>query len=519
MGNAAYLLWGNEGEGLREKSDFVKIITGKMGTGTLNEIWSGYVDPGDLPRSEELAQILEKYVAEDRISFDPAIRVKHSIGMGGADYARILDGGLGRIVDAVIFPNEEEVSNILRSGERSIEIVIYGGGTSVTGGVTPQGKKKYSVSLDTSNLNFLKVDPSNLIIEVGAGVAGPKAEEEATRFGLTLGNFPESFYFSTIGGWISTNAAGQESNRYGRTRDMVIGVKMETPVGGFEDKVTPGESAFFKVADIAVGSEGNFGVVTRAWLRLSPRPGRLYYRTYMFPSFRDGLLSLRRSFSSGIKPMISRLSDDVETSLYLDSAGDSLLVRVFRRYVSARMHGRDGSMLVVVSEKRDDLNFQGGINIGAIPAKYWYRERYLRPLVYNSLLKMGIVAETIETSAKWDLLGEIYDSSRKIFEEIVNDMRINAILMCHASHQYLTGSVLYFTFLFHTEKNREEKLREIRDALLKNIISKGGALSHHHGIGTLQNKFLADYKGSTLSLIRELKNYFDPNGMLGVGSF
>jgi len=217
--------------------------------------------------------------------------------------------------------------------------------------------------------------------------------------------------------------------------------------------------------------------------------------------------------------MISRLSDDVETSLYLDSAGDSLLVRVFRRYVSARMHGRDGSMLVVVSEKRDDLNFQGGINIGAIPAKYWYRERYLRPLVYNSLLKMGIVAETIETSAKWDLLGEIYDSSRKIFEEIVNDMRINAILMCHASHQYLTGSVLYFTFLFHTEKNREEKLREIRDALLKNIISKGGALSHHHGIGTLQNKFLADYKGSTLSLIRELKNYFDPNGMLGVGSF
>ncbi|MGC8618647.1 MAG: FAD-binding oxidoreductase [Thermoplasmata archaeon] len=517
MSNSAYILWGREGE--TEDGDYalVALISRKMGLSSTEEIWSGFADHEGLSASSELDEILGRYVAKERVSFDPEIRIKHSIGMGGVDYARILDGGKIRIVDAVIFPNEEETAKILRSREKDIEILVYGGGTTVTGGVSPPGRRKYSVSLDTSNLNFLRVDLENLVMEVGGGVTGPRAEEEASKFGLTLGNFPESFYYSTVGGWISTNAAGQESNRYGKTRDMVIAVRMETPIGRFEDRVTPGESAFFKVSDLAVGSEGNFGVVTRAWMRLNPKPSKLYFRAYIFPSFHEGLLSLRKRFSSGVSPIISRLSDDVETSLYLAAAGDSMAVRLFRKYVSGRMHGKEGSLLVVVSDKKEHLHFEGGVSIGSLPAKYWYRERYSRPFMYNRMLKTGIVAETIETSAKWSQLGEIYDSTKKVFDETISSMGIKALLMCHSSHQYLTGSVLYFTFLFYAEDNREEKLYAIRDALLRNIITRGGSISHHHGIGTIHSKFLAEYKGNALSIIREIKRYLDPDRILGVG--
>ncbi|MEM3933543.1 MAG: FAD-binding oxidoreductase [Thermoplasmatales archaeon] len=517
MSNPIYALWGKENEKAVEESHVVKLISSMMGVNISDDIWSGYVEPSTTSESGELREILEKYIAKERISFEPAIRMKHSVGMGGADYARILDGGDLKIVDAVIFPNESETAGLLRAREKKIQIIVHGGGTSVTGSTLLKKNREYLVSLDTSNMNFINVDPVNMIIEVGAGVPGPKAEEEAEKFGLTLGNFPESFYYSTVGGWISTNAAGQESNRYGKTKDMVIGVRMETPIGTFEDRITPGESAFFKVSDIAVGSEGNFGVITRAWMRLNPKPKKLFFSSYIFPTFEDGIKSMMRRITDGHVPMILRLSDDVESSLYLAGANDNIGTKFFKRYIDWRMKGKIGSLLIVVSDNKEDIDFKGGIKLGSLPAKYWYKERYSRPYIYNKLLKMGIIAETVETSAKWSLVNEIYESTREVFRETSSKMKIRSILMCHASHEYATGSALYFTFLFHTPENKEETVYSLRDAIVKNIILKGGSISHHHGIGTIQSKFLPDYKGNTIELIRAVKRFLDPDGILGPG--
>lgn len=517
MGNRTYALWGDEKTEYEMNRPLLTYIKNKVGIEEDKIRWSGYADMDDLPVSADLKEILNTCISSENVSFDTVERVKHSVGRSGLDYIRMMEKQDIRMVDAVIFPNEDEIKCLLRKKDDGLEMIPYGGGTTVTGGVSPSGLRKFSVSLDLKRLDFMALDRTNNILEAGAGLKGPQIEDELRKYGLTLGNFPESYYYSTLGGWIATNAAGQESNRYGKIRDMVTGLRMEAPSGTYQDRIVPGESAFFRLADLAVGSEGAFGVVTRAWLKVQKRPKKLFYRAYMFESFKDGIETLRKNFTEGHLPIISRLSDEDETELSLMGTRDTPLNNLFKRYVNFRMHGQNGAVLIAVSDRVEEVGFQGGINLSSLPARFWEKERYSRPLMYNELLKRGIVAETIETSAEWSLLNEIHTSSRKKFNEIIEDLKIHGIILCHSSHQYVTGSALYFTFLFYSNENRTEYLSKLRDGLMENIISKGGSISHHHGIGNLQSKYLREYKGSLFELTKKVKSYFDPNNTLVPG--
>ncbi|MCL6003414.1 MAG: FAD-binding oxidoreductase [Thermoplasmatales archaeon] len=517
MGNQMYALWGDENIEYEMNRTLLDFIRNRVGISEDRIIWSGYCNPPDLVVSQELKGILLKCVSEGNISFNPGDRMKHSVGKGGMDYIRLMENHSIRIADAVIYPTEEEIICLLRKNDDSIELIPFGGGTTVTGGVCSTGSRKYSISIDLSKLDFLRVDSANNILETGPGVRGGQLDEELKKYGLTLGNFPESFYYSTVGGWIATNAAGQESNRYGKIKDMVVALRMEAPTGTYQDRIVPGESAFFKLTDIATGSEGTFGVITRAWLRVQKRPERLYYGTYMFESFADGIEALKRKFSTGELPIISRLSDEDETELSLMGTDDSFLNNLFKKYVNFRMANKRGAILISISDRKEEVGFSGKVNLGSLPAKFWERERYSRPFMYNELLKRGIVAETIETSASWDKLKDIHSSTRKIFDEITGEIGIGGMILCHSSHQYVTGSALYFTFLFHANDNRGPVLEKIRDGIMENILSKGGSISHHHGVGTIQSKYLKEYKGNLLDLTREIKSHFDPKGSLTPG--
>lgn len=514
MGKEVHALWGESNEEGSLNTRLLDFIRKKVGLDRDQIIWSGNIEAGDLPVSSELKELLLGSISQDNISFDPSDRLKHSIGMGGLDYIRIMEKRGNRIVDAVVYPTEEEIKHLLAMRDKKLEIIPYGGGTTVTGGITPSGQREFSVSLDTARLNSINIDSTNNILEAGTGLKGPQIEDALQKYNLTLGNFPESFSHSTLGGWIATNAAGQESNRYGKIKDMIIGLKMESTSGTYSDRIIPGESAFFKLSDIAVGSEGAFGIVTKAWLKLHRKPERLYYRSYMFRTFEEGMESLRREFVANKNPIVARLSDVSETELSLIGTGDGFATNLFKKYVSLRMHHLPGALLIVVSDSMDDMNFSGGINLGSVPSKYWYRERFSRPFIYNELLKRGIVAETIETSANWDKLGRIYRTSRKKFEETVQSLDIKGMILCHSSHQYVTGSALYFTFLFYANENRASYLQTIRDEILKNIILEGGSISHHHGIGIMQSAYLKDYKGEFYKLIQQVKSFLDPDNSL-----
>ena len=517
MGGQLYTLWGDSEKEYDMSKPLLTYIRRKVGLGEDKIIWSGYRNIDPLPASSELKEILYSCISPDNVAFDERDRLRHSVGRGGLDYIRLMEMQPIKTVDAVVYPVEEEIKCLLGKAGDQIEIIPFGGGTSVTGGITPTGRKKFSVSLDLSKLDYLMIDRSNNVLEAGSGVKGPKIEEELEKYGLTLGNFPESFHFSTLGGWIGTNAAGQESNRYGKVKEMVLGVRMEAPTGTYQDRIVPGESAFFKLSDLAVGSEGSFGIVTRAWVKVQRKPKQLFYRAQMFESFREGLEALRKKFTEGEMPIITRLSDEDETELSMMGIKDTFINNAFKKYVAIRMHNQRGSILIAVSDRKEEIGFESSISLGSLPAKYWNKERYSRPLMYNELLKRGIVAETIETSAEWSGLDEIHNSTRKRFSEILETLGIKGMILCHSSHQYVTGSALYFTFLFYSQDNREAILNQVRDGIMENILAKGGSISHHHGIGNLQSKYLREYKGSMYDLTKTIKSYFDPKNSLVPG--
>jgi alkyldihydroxyacetonephosphate synthase len=509
-----YALWGEEGKRYETNQLLYDYIYRELGAPE-KEIWDGYYLFDEPGKSDELYSILKKCLPEERISLDPMERISHSIGRGSVEYISLLEGKNLKIVDAVIYPREEEIECIFKELKNIAEIITFGGGTSVTGGVLPSGKRKYSVSLDTRNMNRFELDERSMILFAGAGLKGPDIENNLNQRRLTLGNFPESFLYSTLGGWIATNAAGQESNRYGKIKDMLLGLKMVSPSGKYSDHPVPAESAFYRIADIATGSEGVFGIITGAWLKVRRIPERLYYKAYMFRSFSEGIEALRQKFVYSNFPIVSRLSDEKETYLSLLTIKEGFLTNLFKRYLKLRNVLEKGSLLIIVDDKK--ISLEGGVNLGSMPAKLWKRTRYDRPYMYNELLRHGIVAETIETSVPWNSVIDLYKNVNGSFRDALRDNGIKGMIMCHASHEYITGTALYFTFLFYSEERREEYLKILRDSIIKSMIYSGGSISHHHGIGKYLRNELKEYKGSFYESIKMMKNYFDPDNILNPG--
>jgi len=451
-----YSLWGDERKIFKANEVLYNYIFKKLNAKKENIEWNGYYSMENLNKNEELEKLLIQCLPKERISFDTKVRYYHSIGKGSVEYARLIEKKILKIVDAVIYPREEEIICLLKKIKNDAEIIIFGGGTSVTGGVLPSGLKKYSISLDTKNLDYFKIDTESMILEAGAGLRGPDLENRLKKMNMTLGNFPESFEYSTLGGWIATNAAGQESNKYGKIKDMVLGLELVSSSGSYADHKVPAESAFFRVSDIAVGSEGTYGIITRAWLKIHKIPERLFFKSYMFRNFEDGLLAIRNEIANGNAPIVSRLSDDEETKLSMLAIEDNALTKIFKLYLKERHVLDKGSILIVMDDKK--INMGKGINLGSVPAKLWYKTRYDRPYMYNELLKHGIIAETIETSVPWSNASKLYKNVISSFYSEIKNLNIDGIIMCHASHEYISGTALYFTFLFYSKTEKERIL-------------------------------------------------------------
>ncbi|MGC8672929.1 MAG: FAD-binding oxidoreductase [Thermoplasmata archaeon] len=514
MPEKIYVLWGDKNKKFGANNNLFNYIYKKLDIKNEN-VWDGYYFIDDLNRNEDLYRILKNCLTDEKISFDTKERFIHSIGRGSIEYIWLLENKKIRIVDAVVYPDEDEIECLLRNIGNDCELIAFGGGTSVTGGVLPTGMKKFTVSIDTKNFNFLSIDKESMILEAGAGIRGPDLENELNKSDLTLGNFPESFEYSTLGGWISTNAAGQESNRYGKIKDMVMGVKLVTPTGIYSDHKVPAESAFFKVSDISVGSEGTFGIITRAWLKLHKKPENLFFKSIMFKNFIEGIEVLKKEFTAGKSPIVSRLSDEQETYLSILAIKDNFLTKIFKFYLKQKKVLENGSILILMDDKK--ISMKDGINLGSMPAKYWYQTRFDRPYMYNELLKHGIVAETIETSSPWSNVEKLYKDVISSFNEEMERIGIKGLIMCHASHEYISGTALYFTFIFYSVNEREKILNLLRNAVITSMINAGGSISHHHGIGTYLTDQFPLYKGNAYSIIKSMKEKLDPENILNPG--
>ena len=339
-------------------------------------------------------------------------RLLRAGGKSTLDLLRRKDSGVQDAPDAVLLPaDDDEVAAVLSHCSRqSIAVVPFGGGTSVVGGLDPiRGDFKAVVSLDLRRLDELHaLDEVSGEAELGAGLTGPEAERLLGARGFSLGHFPQSFEFATIGGFAATRSSGQDSAGYGRFDDMVRGVRAVTPAGVLDLGRAPASAAGPDLRQLILGSEGVFGVITRVRVRVHPVPETTRYEAWSFPDFATGAAALRAVAQTGTGPTVIRLSDEAETGVNLATTetigeqsvtGGCLAITAFEG-TAAHTESRH-------AETRAVLEAHGGTSLGDGPARAWEHGRFGAPYLRDALLSAGALCETLETATNWSNVGAL----------------------------------------------------------------------------------------------------------------
>ena len=466
---------------------------------------------------------------------DHATRVAHAVGRSYPDLVRIRSGDGSGAPDAVVRPSSAgELPAILAACARGgVAVVPFGGGTSVVGGVEAlRGLHSAAVSLDLSGLDsLLDVDPVSLTARVEAGMFGPALERTLSEHGVTLGHFPQSFEFSTVGGWVATRSAGQASTGYGRIDELVEAVRCETPAGPLTTRDVPATAAGPSLRELVVGSEGVLGVISEATLRVRPVPEERHYEGWSFASFEEGAEAYRALAQAGASPDVARLSDEYETrlSMALSSSG-STAERAGKAYL--RLRGHEGGCLAFtgfegtpeqVARRRGRvagiLRAHGAVALGQKPGRSWLKSRFAAPYLRDELLDRGVMVETLETATTWSNLHRLYVEVGAALRESLGGRGTPPAVMCHISHLYPSGASLYYTFIARQEPGAEiEQWRAAKTAACDAIVANGGTITHHHAVGTDHAPWMADEVGDLgLGVLAAVKERVDPAGIMNPG--
>ena len=478
---------------------------------------------------------LAQAVGEANLRDDRAARVEHAAGRSYSDLVRLRTGELAGAPDAVVAPGStQEVGAVLAAcSEARVAVVPFGGGTSVVGGVDPVADGYPAViSLDLHRLDRLvSVDRTSLTATFEGGLFGPEAERRLAAEGVTLGHFPQSFEYSTVGGWVATRSAGQASTGHGRIDELVEGLRLVAPGGEVVRRPVPATAAGPDLRELLIGSEGVLGVICEATLRVRELPEASRYEGWSFRSFAEGCEALRVMEQADASPDVVRLSDEHETrlSLALASTG-SAAERAGRAYL--RMRGHEGGCLAIVGFEGDEddverrrlhtgalLRGGGGLQLGRRPGAAWLRNRYGGPYLRDALLDHGVFVETLETATSWSNFGRLYTAVGDALRKSLSDRGTPPLIMCHVSHLYRSGASLYYTFLARQELDALlDQWRAAKSAACDAIVASGGTITHHHAIGRDHAPWLSSEIGEVgVELLRAAKERLDPAGIMNPG--
>ncbi len=486
---------------------------------------------------------LKEILSNERIAISKEDKLSHTYGKSYHDLVRIRKRVFSQVPDAVLYPTDEtEIQRILAwAVENRVALVPWGGGTSVTGGVEATRRDKHQglVVVDLKGMDrVLTIHKKSLLADVEAGISGPKLEKELQKEGLTLSHYPESFEFSTLGGWIAARAAGQQSTMYGKIEDMIESVRLLTPKGFLQTPHLPAAANGPDLTQLVIGSEGILGIITQARIRLNFLPEKKLYTAVLFRSFEDGIEAMRRILQSGLKPAMLRLSDAEETdfifsmrkkksSRLADAIQNLGLGWVEKRGFppnkrSILIMGLEGGAENVRTESkviRKILRSYPVFHLGESIGQDWYRHRFENPYLRDMLMDYDVLVDTLETATEWDHVWNVYSKVREAIQNAYDGLRIKGVVTAHLSHMYLTGSSLYFILLATPHVGQElEEWWTIKRAASDAIVGSGGTISHHHGIGLDHRSWLEREIGREgLRLIRSLKQAVDPEGILNPG--
>jgi alkyldihydroxyacetonephosphate synthase len=515
----------------------------ELATGPLEKVEPRSLEehaPGPSHVTDSLAAELAAIVGAEHVKRDPYQRIFHSAGRSFRDVVALRIGPLTSVTDAVVYPRDAgEVERILAlASERDLGVVPFGGGSSVVGGVEPRRGRDHVavVTLDTTRMtDVLSLDETSLTATIQAGVYGPALEEELGARGYTIGHAPQSFEFSTLGGWIAARGAGQQSNGYGVAASLLAGATVATPSGLLRTGVFPNSSTGPDLKQVIAGSEGAFGVITDATMRVRPLPERRDYRGYLFRSWDSGVEAVRDIVQQGVPIATLRLSDSDETYFFgtFSSLGKtrSGARRVADRVLSQRGYGRGGAFLLVgiegaiakvvgaVARSTTLCVGHGAIPIGTGAGKRWYKNRFEMPYLRDPLLDRGVAVDTLETATTWSNLARLYGAVREALLGALDGMNRKGLVLAHVSHAYPSGASLYFTFVYPLD--RGDPLGQwirLKRAASDAISENAGTISHHHGVGTDHMEWLVSEKGELgMRLVRAIKSSVDPRGVMNPG--
>lgn len=473
--------------------------------------------------SESDRDALAAIVGADYCRDDDRHRLLHAGGKSTLDLLRRKDSGEQDAPDAVLLPgSEDDVAAILQyCTQHGIAVVPFGGGTSVVGGLDPiRGSFKAVVCLDLRRFDqLLRLDEISGEAEFGAGVTGPQAERLLSERGFSLGHFPQSFEFASLGGFAATRSSGQDSAGYGRFDDMVRGLRAITPAGVLDLGRAPASAAGPDLRHLLIGSEGVFGVITRVRVRVHPVPEATRYEAWSFPDFATGTAALRAVTQTGTGPTVIRLSDEAETGVNLATAdaigeqqvtGGCLAITVFEG-TAAHAESRH-------AETRALLQENGGTSLGEAPARAWEHGRFNAPYLRDSLLAAGALCETLETATTWSNIPALKTAVTDALTQALAESGTPALVLCHISHVYATGASLYFTIVAGQRDNPIEQWRKAKAAASDAIMATGGTITHHHAVGADHRPWMRDEVGELgVQVLRAVKSTLDPAGILNPG--
>ena len=479
---------------------------------------------------------LRAIVGSGGVSCEHPIRVLHAAGKGYPDLVRMRAGTPDGAPDAVVFPrSHEQVAELLRAcAAGSLAVVPFGGGTSVVGGVAPiAGEHAAVIALDTRRMaEILELDAPSRTVTVQGGMRAPALEGKLARHGLTLGHYPQSFEYVSLGGCVATRSAGQASTGYGAIDKMVVGLRLAAPAGEIELEPVPATAAGPGMRQLVVGSEGALGVLTEVSLRVRPAPSTGVYEGMFFASFAEGVEALRRlAGEHSLLPDVVRLSDERETELSLMLAEQGFVKSALTRaYMGARgvaggclaILGFEGSEVEVAFRRhqaKELLRRHGGRPAGSSPGQAWLRGRFHGPYLRDDLLGQGVMAETLETAAQWSRLLEVHDVVAGAISRALSGQGTPGIVMCHLSHVYETGASLYYTLLARQREGQEiAQWEAVKRAAGDAIRETGATITHHHAIGRDHARWLpGEISPAGLATLRAAKAQLDPSGIMNPG--
>jgi len=495
--------------------------------------------PPGLP--ERVLQRLREIVGREGIRDDHAERVAHAAGKSYPDLVRLRAGEPDGAPDVVVLPvDADQVRAVLELCARlSLAVVPFGGGTSVVGGLAPlSGGHAGVVAVDMRRMGeILGLDRESLTVAVQAGIRAPALERYLATRGLTLGHFPQSFEYVSLGGCAATRSVGQASTGYGGVERMVLGLRVATPVGEIELPALPASAAGPGLRQLLVGSEGTLGVICTLALRVRAAPQERVYEGVFFEDFAAGVGAFQALAQSDALPDLARLSDEEETRVTLALADpgrvslEGFKRRLGRLYLGMRGHRGRGCLAILgfeggheeVAVRREralaSIRQNGGLAVGRMPGEAWLKTRFSAPYLRDELLTQGVMVETLETASQWSQLRRLHREIGGAIADSLSACGTPGLVMCHISHLYATGASLYFTFLARQREGDEiGQWRTVKEAASQAIVNGGGTITHHHAVGIDHAPWMEREVGSTgMAALRALKLELDPTGIMNPG--